>query len=247
MTTIYKQHLAVPQPLSIFLQNSMNSTLDSTAVAEYLAENPKFFQEHTELLAQVQLTSPLTGRAVSLQERQMEVMRGKYKALEFRLSDLIRTAQENDVISGKFHAWTLSLLQARNDADLPRTLTSGLRMIFSVPHASLRLWRVAAEYSDAWFTHGVTEDARIFANSLTAPYCGTNHDFEAVRWLEDAPEVESVVILPLRVDSTLNLPEAFGLLILGSADAQRFTADMATDFLINIGETAGAALACLLD
>lgn len=225
----------------------MNSTPDSTAVAEYLAENPQFFQEHTELLAKVQLASPLTGRAVSLQERQMEVMRGKYKALELRLGDLIRTAQENDAIASKFHTWTLALLQARNDVDLPRALIDGLRTIFSVPHASLRLWRVAAEYSDAWFTHGVTDDARIFANSLTAPYCGTNHDFEAVRWLEDVEQVESVVILPLRVDGTQELSEAFGLLILGSADAQRFTTDMATDFLINIGETAGAALACLLD
>jgi uncharacterized protein len=34
---------------------------------------------------------------------------------------------------------------------------------------------------------------------------------------------------------------------LASSDPQRFTADMATDFLSKIGETASAAMTCLLD
>lgn len=59
-----------------------DSALNSDSVAHYLAHHPDFFREHSELLAQVNLTSPLTGRAVSLAERQMEVMRSKYKALE---------------------------------------------------------------------------------------------------------------------------------------------------------------------
>ena len=49
------------------------------------------------------------------------------------------------------------------------------------------------------------------------------------------------MILPLRNGAE----PAFGLLILGSPDARRFTAVMATDLLIHIGETASAALAAL--
>jgi uncharacterized protein YigA (DUF484 family) len=41
-------------------------------------------------------------------------------------------------------------------------------------------------------------------------------------------------------------PEAFGLLVLGSSDPSRYSPDMGTDFLMRIGETASAALACLL-
>ena len=52
----------------------MTATLDSSAVASYLADNPNFFEEHAGLLGQVRLLSPLTGKAVSLQERQMEVL-----------------------------------------------------------------------------------------------------------------------------------------------------------------------------
>jgi uncharacterized protein YigA (DUF484 family) len=234
-------------PLPNFSPDTMTSQLDASAVAAYLADNPLFFQEHSTLLGQVQLSSPLTGRAVSLQERQMEIMRGKYKALELRLAELIRMAQENDAISLKFRTWSQSLLLARNDVDLPHILIDGIRTIFNVPFATLRLWRVAPDYSHTWFVQDVSDDAKIFANSLIAPYCGINNDFEAVRWLEDAAEVQSAAILPLRVGNVNETPEAFGLLILGSSDPQRFTSEMATDFLVQFSETAGAALACLLD
>jgi uncharacterized protein len=218
----------------------MIATLDSAAVAQYLADHPHFFEEHAGLLGKVKLSSPLTGKAVSLQERQMEVMRDKYKALESRMAELVRMAQENSAIANKFHDWTQALLEARHDADLPRALVDGLTSTFAVPQATLRLWDVAPAYADSWFTLGVSEDARMFANSLLAPYCGSNHDFEAVRWLDDAPAVQSTVILPLRAGD-----RAFGLLILGSHDPDRFSASMATDFLIHIGETASAALAAL--
>lgn len=218
----------------------MTATLDSSAVASYLADNPNFFEEHAGLLGQVRLSSPLTGKAVSLQERQMEVMRDKYKALELRMSELIRLAQDNATIANKFHAWTQGLLKARQHAELPGAVADGLRDGFAVPQVTLRLWGLAGAHDDSWYVNGVSEDARLFANSLLAPYCGSNHDFEAVRWLDDAASVVSTVILPLRSEGS-----AFGLLIMGSPDPERFTSHMATDFLIHIGETASAALAAL--
>lgn len=222
----------------------MTYQLDSAAVAEFLADNPHFFEEHSDLLARVKLTSPLAGRTVSLQERQMEVLREKIKSLELRLTELLRIAQENDAITEKFSQWTRSLLLARNDVDLPHTLITGLQTIFSVPHATLRIWSVAEEFSHTWFAADVSTDAKIFCNGLTAPYCGPNQDFEAASWIDDAESVQSIAMLPLRIGAA---PEAFGLLVLGSPDPQRFTADMATDFLSKIAETASAAMVCLLD
>ncbi|WP_194720535.1 DUF484 family protein [Noviherbaspirillum malthae] len=222
----------------------MTYELDSNAVANFLSDNPHFFEEHSELLSRVKLTSPLAGRAVSLQERQMEVLREKIKVHELRLSELLRIAEENDAITQKFLQWTRSLLLARNDVDMPHTLVTGLQSIFSVPQATLRIWGVAEEYAHTWFAAEVSEDAKIFCNGLTAPYCGANQDFEAASWLEDPASVQSIAMLPLRVGGA---PEAFGLLVLGSADPQRFTAEMATDYLSKIGEIGSAAMACLLD
>ncbi|MEC5158974.1 uncharacterized protein ACFDR9_004403 [Janthinobacterium sp. CG_23.3] len=220
----------------------MTATLDSTTVAQYLTAHPQFFQEHAALLGEVKLASPLTGRTVSLQERQMEVMRDKYKALELRLSDLSRLAEENAGIAAKFHGWTQDLLRARGGAGQARAVLDGMLGHFAVPQATLRLWDLAPEHHDAWFAQGVSDDARLFANSLLAPYCGSNNDFEAVRWLGAGP-VASTAMLALRAPDGNGA--AFGLLILGSPDAQRFTAGMATDFLVNIGATASTALAPL--
>jgi uncharacterized protein len=174
----------------------------------------------------------------------MEVLREKNRSLEIRLADLLHIGQDNDTITQKFLLWTRSLLMARNDVDMAHTLVTGLQTIFSLPHATLRIWGVAEEFAHTWFAADVSDDAKIFCNGLTTPYCGPNQDFEAASWIEDTEPVQSIAMLPLRLEGE---PEAFGLLVLGSSDPQRFTADMATDFLSKIGETASAAMTCLLD
>ncbi|KQQ87116.1 DUF484 family protein [Massilia sp. Leaf139] len=218
----------------------MTVTLDSAAVAQYLADHPRFFEEHAGLLGEVKLSSPLTGKAVSLQERQMEVMRAKYNALELRLAELMRTAADNTVILNRFHAWHLALLKSAGGAAMARDLVDGLITHFGVPQATLRLWNVGAEHADSWFANNVAEDARLFASSLRAPYCGPNKDFEAVRWLDDADNVRSTVLLPLTSEGA-----TFGLLVMGSPDVARFSPMMATDFLVQLGQSASAALAPL--
>lgn len=221
----------------------MTHTLDADSVVRYLQNNPQFFEEQAELLAKVRLSSALGGRTVSLQERQMALLREKVKALELQLDGLMRIGQENDTLAAKFQDWTGSLLGARNDVDLPHVLVDGLRTVFGVPQATLRLWGVAEEASHAWFSAPVSDDARLFADGLSAPYCGRNNDFEVVSWLEEEPGASSVAILPLRAPGASH---AFGLLVLGSPEPERFTADMATDFLARIAGTSSAALACLL-
>ena len=221
----------------------MTAPLDAPAVVHYLSTHPRFFEEQADLLGEIRLASPLTGRTVSLQERQMEVMRAKYKALELRLAELLVLANENAAIAGRFHGWTQALLQVRGAAGLPDALVKGLQTAFGVPQVTLRLWNVAPQHQDSWFARDVSDDAKLFANSLLAPYCGSNHDFEAVRWL--AAPTASTVILPLRAAAGPANSPAFGLLILGSPEAERFTASMATDFLVHIGATASAALGAL--
>ncbi|MET3108212.1 uncharacterized protein YigA (DUF484 family) [Oxalobacteraceae bacterium GrIS 2.11] len=213
--------------------------MNQSDVAEYLASNPNFFVEHAELLGKIKLSSPLLGRAVSLQERQMEVVRDKYRHLELRLTDLMRLAQENDHANAKFQKWSNSLLLARNDVDLPHILTSNLKDIFSLPHASLRLWGVAEEFEHTWFAAATSDTIQLFANGLSAPFCGENQDFEAAAWLE--VPVASIAMMPLRAEG-----KVVGLLVLGSADKTRFSSSMATDFLSQLAETASAALTCLI-
>jgi uncharacterized protein YigA (DUF484 family) len=212
-------------------------------IANYLANTPDFFERHAELLASIQLTSPHGQRAVSLQERQMQMLRDKIKGLERTIMEMIRHGQDNVAIAERLHHWVRALLLTHEDAALPATLVDGLQNGFLIPQAALRLWGVRAALADLPAAQAVSADVKSFANSLTAAYCGPNADFEAAQWLPDAPHVASMAMIPLRVPAREG---CFGLLVLGSPDPTRYSADMGTEFLAQIGDVAAAALSRLL-
>jgi uncharacterized protein len=164
----------------------MAENMNDREVADYLLANPEFFADHAELLATVRLANPHGKAAVSLQERQMEMLRDKNKLLERRLAELLRYGHENDSISAKFNRWTARVMAERDPYALPRTISHGLREVFDVPQTALRVWDVAQPYLQADFTRQVGEEVRIFANSLATPYCGANTGFEAAQWLAPA-------------------------------------------------------------
>jgi uncharacterized protein YigA (DUF484 family) len=218
-------------------------------VATYLQTNPQFFEDHAELLAAVQLTSPHSHRAVSLQERQMEILREKNKGLELRLADLVRHGHENDRTQRRMHDWQLRLLAEPDAHALPYAVQDGLQQVFDVPAVALRLWGVAEGFTHMEVAQGISDDVRLFADGLRTPYCGPNSGFEAAAWLE-RDDIESLAMVTLRApgrDDSGTPGPAFGLLVLGSPDARRFHEGMGTAYLAQIGEVAGAALNRLRD
>ena len=214
-------------------------------IANYLANTPDFFERHAELLAAVQLTSPHGNRAVSLQERQADMLREKIKVLERRVMDMIRHGNENVVLADRLLRWAGKLFLADNLVDMPQRMAIEISDQFSVPQVGIKLWGVAQAYAHLDFAQGVSEDARLFTSSLTEPFCGVNAGFEAVRWLPDPAAAISLALLPLREGPTGSTTPAFGMVVLASPDAQRFHSGMGTDFLQRLGELTSAALSRL--
>ena len=212
-------------------------------IANYLANTPGFFERHAELLASIQLTSPHGQRAVSLQERQMEMLRDKHKGLEQKIMEMIRHGQDNVAIADRLHRFTRAILLTGSPSALPDVLLASLRHEFLIPQAALRLWRADEAFAALPFTQGASDDTKSLATSLTLPYCGLNSGFEPAAWLDEAGTVLSIALIPLRAGDH---QPAFGLLVLGSPDATRYSADMGTEFLQRIGEVASAALTRLL-
>lgn len=212
-------------------------------IANYLANTPGFFERHAQLLASVELANPHGQRAVSLQQRQMEMLRERIRGLERRIMDMIRHGQENAALSDRLHQWTRSLMLVDDAADLPDLMLLDLQEQFLIPDAALRLWGVAPAFAALPAAAAVSEEVRSFASSLTQPYCGANASFEAVQWLQSPQSIASLALIPLR--RSLSAP-AFGLLVLGSPDPTRYAADMGTEFLTRVGELASAAAARLL-
>jgi hypothetical protein len=215
-------------------------------IANYLVHTPGFFERNAQLLAAIQLTSPHGQRAVSLQERQMEMLRDKIKGLERRIMDMIRFGQENEAIAERLHRWVRAVLLAHDEATLADVMLDRLRHEFLIPQAAVRVWGTVqqplrAGLAELTVTQPVSDDAKSFTGSLGLPYCGLNAGFEASRWLDDSASVTSLALIPLHHQG-----ETFGLLVLGSPDPTRYAADMGVDFLQQVGDIASAALAKLL-
>ncbi len=225
--------------------SAINNPITEDDIANYLANTPDFFERHAELLAAVQLSSPHSQRAVSLQERQASLLREKIKMLELRIMDMIRNVNDNMVMSDKLLQWARTLFLNADPASLPDLMAAELADQFSVPQVGIKVWGVDAAYAGAAFAQGISEDAKSFVSSLTEPFCGVNTGLEAINWLPDPKAAVSLAILPLRAGPVGSVAPAFGLLVLTSPDSQRFTSTMGTDFLARVAELASAALSPL--
>ena len=212
-------------------------------IAHFLANTPGFFERYAGLLASVQLGSPHSGRAISLQERQVELLRRKIHDLELRLAAMLRLGRDNVGIADKLLGLFQVLLSARAQQDLPGLLLSELERRFQLPQVALRLWDLAPEFADL---DQASELAAFTSHSSALPdrlYCGPRAGQAVLAWLAQPEAAQSVALLPLR---PLAGARPFGLLVLASDDPQRFQPSMDTDFLRHLGELAGAALSRLL-
>ncbi|WP_397476301.1 DUF484 family protein [Pusillimonas sp.] len=214
----------------------MSTSLNAEDVAQFLQTNPDFFQEHAGLFANLRVPHPHETRAISLGERQIMTLRAKTKDLEWKLSGLIHNAAGNQKISKTLMAWCCRMLAEDDATQLPGHIVRSLGDLFDLQAIALRLWGLSA-LADSEFNQDVTDSIRQYARDLAKPYCGPMQNQEAAGWLGTPPA--SLAIVALRpADSD----EPFGLLVLGSDDPERFTADMATDFLSTINDLASASL-----
>lgn len=106
-------------------------------VAEWLLATPGFFERHADLLADIQLKNPHGDRAISLQERQLGVLRQQNQALNQRLSDMLRFGSQNDKTQGLMIQWLSNLLSAKSEADVRAAISSGLAKIFDIEQVEL--------------------------------------------------------------------------------------------------------------
>ena len=212
--------------------------LNADQVAEFLKQNPGFFENHVDILMNLQVPHPHGGRAVSISERQLVAVREKSRIMEDKLRELIQFGEENDALSEKVHRLACRLIAAPSlDATLD-TLYLDLIDHFAVPHVAVRLWNVAEENPETREFAPVNVEMRQFVEQMSAPYCGQHAVYESQAWFgEAAPHVKSFALVALRGDGV-----PFGVVALASEDPKRFYPEMGTLYLARIGELVSHAL-----
>jgi uncharacterized protein YigA (DUF484 family) len=212
--------------------------LNADQVAEYLRQNPGFFEEHVDILMNLQVPHPHGGRAVSIGERQLVALREKSRLLEDKLRELIAFGEDNDAVGEKVHRLSCRLVDAPSLDTTLDTLYLDLLDHFAVPHIAVRLWRVAEENPETKEFGAVAGEMREFVEKLASPYCGHHAVYESQAWFgEAAPHLKSFALVPLKRDGVV-----FGVVALASEDPQRFYPEMGTLYLGRIGDLVSHAL-----
>ncbi len=212
------------------------SPLNATEVATFLQDNPEFFQEHADLFANLKVPHPHAASAISLGERQILTLRAKAKDLEWQLSSLVYNASGNERIARTLTDWCAHMLAEDDAARLPDAIVDGLRSLFDLPAVTLRLWNLP-RLPEGPYTLAPDAELLAYARTLSKPYCGPLQGQLPAAWLDEPPA--SLAIVPLGADQGA---EPFGLLVIASSEADRFTPDMGTTFLETLGRLASAAL-----
>jgi uncharacterized protein YigA (DUF484 family) len=78
--------------------------INEDTIADYLQENPDFFERYSSLLNTLEIPHNTSGVAISLVERQVSALRQRSSKLEDSLRELVEVARGNDELSGKIHA-----------------------------------------------------------------------------------------------------------------------------------------------
>lgn len=216
----------------------MSNALSTEQVAEFLRAHPDFFEQHVDVLLNINVAHPHGGRTVSIPERQLIATREKVKLLETKLAELIHFGEENDALSEKIHGLSLRLIDCTTLDQSIDTVYLDLLDNFQVPHVAVRFWDVAVPDAASPEFQAVGAELSRFVDAMKEPYCGSHPVYETNHWFgEHAPHLKSYALVPLRAGQT------FGLLLMASENAERFYADMGTVFLTRIGDVLAHCLA----
>ncbi len=201
------------------------------AVARYLEDNPDYFLRYPELLEALSIPHPGAGTAVSLIERQVQVLRDRNLELSQQLRELLSIARENDVLADRLHRFALAMIDSVSLDDALGTARDMLRQQFKLDAVVILLKAGSEhlagrpEFVDAFdqrFDQLLRQLGWVGDNTPTAglskPLCGAKHGADIMSYLfaGQAQTIRSTAMV------LLSGTEMRGIMCLGSADPLRF-------------------------
>lgn len=220
---------------------SDDRTLEDVVV-DYLQNHPDFLERRPDALASLDLTHR-SGEAVSLIERQVELLRTRNAEADRQLAALVRVATENEQLITRLHRLTIELMPVADRSAFFTRLGNRLLNDFNADILQICLFdaELAAEAGeDVAAIDADDPEVEAFAPLLQkeGATCGRLNESKMnflfgskARW------VQSVALVPLGENGAL------GMMAIGSSDQARFYPGMGTLFLDLLAEVITARLA----
>lgn len=198
-------------------------------VVAFLRRHPAFFEEQPHLLKQLHLLHD-SGEAISLMERQNQILRQENRQLIDRLNHFIQVAQRNDSLFQSLQRLVLELIPETTLNDLLKRLQQGLHDYFDVHETAVVLCHQPYQDGDHWLRVDSDTLAEHFptlmheGKALCGPFNETKRSF-----LFAGADVHSIALAPLTEDKAI-----VGLLALGHRSKEHFRSGTDTLFLTHL-------------
>ena len=119
-------------------QTDTGTEITDKAIAQYLNCNPDFFVNNQDILSRLRIPHD-SGKAVSLIEKQVGVLRSKSRHLENSLLDLIAVARQNENLHDRLHTLIQEIITAPTLSDIVALTQTSLRDNFSAEDVHILL------------------------------------------------------------------------------------------------------------
>lgn len=214
---------------------------DEAFVADYLYRNRDFFANNQHLLTRISIPHE-SGKAVSLVERQLGLYREKCNNLESHLNDLVEVAKSNEQRGVRLNTLACDIISSTTMQELQSHLSQALHSEYSVDRLALHfLDGITSNSFKSEESYGQGE-LEIVRDSMAGQdiLCGRINDVQRIGLFgADATDIESAALLWLSTD------KEFGLMALGSTDADQFSAEKGVVFLSQLQGLVSSKVATL--
>ncbi|MGQ0698302.1 MAG: DUF484 family protein [Panacagrimonas sp.] len=216
-------------------------SLDENEVATYLRAHPDYLSRFPELLETMEFVHA-SGSAVSLIERQVEILRGRNQQLEDRLNHLLEVTRDNEQRAASVHRLARTLIRAPTIASVALGLQTSMREDFKIDETFVGITSAVLKRSDIDGLARLESDGpvmRAFDNFFRTKLieCGPLAEAQAKLLFPKAAELpRSAAVVPLEKDKNL------GVLVLASVDPERFQPRQGRMFLEMTAELVSAAI-----
>lgn len=224
------------------LQGSRQTAFETEqVVANYLRDNPDFFERHIYLLHSLSIRHAIAG-TTSLIERQVNILREENRRLHRKLEEILQVARDNDQLNVHMQRLTLRLMETSSLEGVVDALQESLRRDFQADLVSLRLITEKSRSTRPPQIGLVSKDdpgLAAFAHFFASwqPLCGRlRRDQLEYLFGAQGTEVGSAALVPCRAAGVE------GMIAIGSKDPHRFQPGMGTVFLSYLGELVARAI-----
>ncbi len=221
------------------LHESEALELSPDQISEYLRNNPTFFRNRDDLLLEMRLPHE-SGKAISLLERQVNVLRDRNMEMRHRLNKFLDTARDNDKLFEKTKKLILTLLELSTIDDIITAVNDSLQNDFQADVSSLTLLGNPQQFRNCKARVVPASEAHRHIGSImknSKAVCGVLRAEELAFLFPDKhKQVGSAAVVPLCHDQPL------GVLAIGSFNADYFRSSMGTLFLSHIAEVLNRVL-----